>query len=94
MPKEVLTLRKVRVTDHNIGFDSRSPSPRRHSCVGRHRGRYPQVGGCYPRLMTTFRSLANDEEYAQTQADFVAAIHGAATEARDQVVGVPPGLTG
>jgi hypothetical protein len=39
--------------------------------------------------MRAFRSLANDEEYARTQANFVAAIHGAATETADQVVGVP-----
>ena len=45
--------------------------------------------GCYAGIMRMFRSLTNDEEYAQTQADFVAAIDGVATETSDQVVGVP-----
>lgn len=45
--------------------------------------------GCYSGLMRTLRTLAADEEYARTQADFVAAIDGMATEAADQVVGVP-----
>ena len=39
--------------------------------------------------MRTFRSLATEEEYARTQADFVAVFDGAATMIADQVVGVP-----
>jgi len=39
--------------------------------------------------MRTFRSLATEEEYARTQADFVAVFDGAATKHADQILGVP-----
>jgi hypothetical protein len=38
--------------------------------------------------MRTFRSLATDEEYARTQADFVALIDAAATRSEEQLLGV------
>lgn len=39
--------------------------------------------------MRTFRSLATEEEYTRTQADFVAVFDGAATMIHNQAVGVP-----
>jgi hypothetical protein len=38
--------------------------------------------------MRTFRSLATEEEYTRTQADFVAAIDEASTKRADQLLGV------
>lgn len=43
--------------------------------------------------MRTFRSLATEEAYARTQADFVALIDSAATRSEDQLLGVPGNAT-